>query len=87
MPCASQGLAQQAPGKNRVEAKLIAPGIWNIRLDTPEKFTPVSLHEYEPRTESLKNLPSVEQPPFDLSRIAFKLTRGVDLYVIAGRDI
>ncbi|MGA2059428.1 MAG: TIM-barrel domain-containing protein [Thermoguttaceae bacterium] len=82
MPWASQGLAQQAPGKDRVEAKLIAPGIWMIRLGMPEKFTPVGLREDQPRTESLKNLPSIEQPPFDLSRIAFKITPGACVAVL-----
>jgi alpha-D-xyloside xylohydrolase len=73
---ASVGLTQQTPGKDRVAAALIAPGIWKISLGTPEKFTPVGLREDAAKTESLKTLPSVEQPPFDLGRITFKVAPG-----------
>lgn len=66
--------ATPAYAQAATKAERIAPGVWKIRLGTPEKLSPVGLREAAPQTRGLQALGEVEQPPFDLSRITFIAT-------------
>jgi alpha-D-xyloside xylohydrolase len=55
----------------------VAPGIWKITYGTPEKHLPAEFKE-KPSTDSLKKLPAVQAPPFNLQAIHFsQLPSGV----------
>lgn len=55
----------------------VAPGVWRIRLGTPEAATPATLSHHAPATEAMANLPSVANCPITASDIlAHTSTRG-----------
>jgi len=42
---------------------LIAPGVWRIRVGSPEAITPQSTRHYAPAAEGMKQLPAADQAP------------------------
>jgi len=52
----------------------IAPGVWKVSFETPEKFKP-SEFKQAPALEGMKNLANNDIPPFDLSTIKFTTTK------------
>jgi alpha-D-xyloside xylohydrolase len=63
------GLAQDNLEGNGMQQ--VAPGVWRIRLGTPEAITPIRFREGEPMAEALAELPGGEQPPFPLEALDF----------------
>lgn len=68
--CAGAGAAAGAAEAPRAEN--IAPGIWRVRLGTPELHTPLSLHTAAPRFEPLADFPPAQTLPFDLDQLVFR---------------
>ncbi len=52
----------------------IAPGIWKIRLGSPEALTPVHFQSIPPCIEALTKLPAANQPPISESNITMRIT-------------
>jgi alpha-D-xyloside xylohydrolase len=50
----------------------VAPGIFRVRLGTPEPLTPLSFRSAPPRTDALALMPAVDAPPIDPEKIGFK---------------
>ena len=58
----------------------VAPGVWRIRLGTPEKFTPMHYQEHVPRLKEITALEPCKQVPIKASAIGFKSNgRGIAL--------
>lgn len=49
--------------------KVIAPGVWRLRIGKPEKFTPMQLSPSKPDKQGLDKAPPCNQPPFPLSGV------------------
>ena len=54
------------------QAESVAPGIWRIRLGTPESRTPLSLHSVASRLAPLADFPPVKDLPFALDQLVFR---------------
>jgi alpha-D-xyloside xylohydrolase len=70
--------------------ELIAPGIWRIRLGTPEAATPVALREEPPALDGLRDLPKVDAPPFQVEAVSLQTSpRGcvIELPMREGEEI
>lgn len=62
------------------EAVAIAPGVWRIRLGTPEAATPANYRMFQPDLDGLKQLPDATSCPVNPTRIYASTTpRGVRL--------
>jgi alpha-D-xyloside xylohydrolase len=55
-----------------IQAKLVAPGVWRVRLGAPEKFVPTGFRTAEPRLDGLQGLPACDKLPFDARAIRFR---------------
>lgn len=59
-------------GAEEASFELVAPGIWKVRLGTPEPFTPVTFATEAPALEGLAQLPETAEPPFTASAVSFR---------------
>lgn len=73
-PCRSD----EESGRKRMSGKRawtkIGPGIWRLRLGKPEAHTPLRYRSAEIRQEALRQMASVETPPFDPQSLVFEAT-------------
>jgi alpha-D-xyloside xylohydrolase len=60
------------------DLKLVAPGIWKMRIGTPEAITPVTIRDTQPRLDAIASLPIVDSSPLVESTISARnSTRGL----------
>jgi len=76
---AEQNTPKPASGSSRVrltpqQVSRVAPGIWLIRVGTPEKFTPVRYRTAPPATTALQQMEPCETMPLPVARIAYRAT-------------
>ncbi|UCH35208.1 MAG: glycoside hydrolase family 31 protein [Armatimonadota bacterium] len=67
----------------------VAPGVWRLRLGTPEAFTPIALREAEPLVDAMRALPTAAAP-FAAQAVRFSVSaRGcvVELPIGDGEEI
>ena len=58
----------------------ILPGVWRIRLGSPERLTPAKYRSAEPLRKGFSSLPTVADPPFSADDIEFRQTsRGCEV--------
>lgn len=62
---APQGIAQQGPdiAGDAGVWKEVFPGVWRMRVGTPEQFTPVAARLVAPQAEAFAKLPQVKEAP------------------------
>ena len=66
--------------ETKVDAQEILPGIWKLRLGTPEKFTPLKYRSAPADKFGLAKLPLVTDIPINLNQLEFqKSTRGCEV--------
>ena len=67
--------------------EMIGPGIWKLRLGTPESVTPATVREEPPRLQELAELPKVQCSPVDAAKIRWRTSpRGVCLEIPIADD-
>ena len=60
----------------------IAPGVWKLRLGTPELLTPLNVRRSSPAIERLSALPRIENSPLDgMEIISRKTARGFEVHL------
>jgi alpha-D-xyloside xylohydrolase len=83
---ATAGQTQPALTKNS-QIEELAPGLWRIRLGTPEKLTPTFFRSAPVAENALKALSAGEKPPFSFSSVRFSVNeRGCALQLPLGQD-
>lgn len=83
---------QENPSMNQshpqpLAATQVAPGVWKIRLGTPEKITPTQAAEFPPANDRLQALPGCDACPVDPEGVSFKTSpRGCTIELPMGKD-
>lgn len=69
------------------EPTQVAPGIWRLRVGTPEPLVPTRYNTFPPRNEALAAMPAVEQLPLDLAALrAGIMARGCAVTMPLAKD-
>ncbi len=58
----------------QTRAEEILPGVWRIRLGSPEKLTPLKYRTAPPRRAGFAGLPTVDKAPYSTDQIHFRET-------------
>ena len=68
------GQADKGASWVKPEVEQVAPGVWRVRFETPERFTPGAVREAGPRLDDLKRLPPPGALPFEPGQIRGRIT-------------